>query len=73
MNELFDVLKENYPDIDFTKEKNLIDDGILDSVGMVTLISAIEDHFDISVTMEYIQPSYFQSAENMWEMIEELM
>ncbi len=73
MNELFDVLKETYPDIDFTKEKNLIDDGILDSVGMVTLISAIEDHFDISVTMEYIQPSYFQSAENMWEMIEELM
>jgi acyl carrier protein len=72
MNELFDVLKETYPDIDFTKEKNLIDDGILDSVGMVTLISAIEDHFDISVTMEYIQPSYFQSAENMWEMIEEL-
>ena len=57
MNELFDVLKETYPDIDFTKEKNLIDDGILDSVGMVTLISAIEDHFDISVTMEYIQPS----------------
>ena len=73
MNELLDVLKETYPDIDFTKEKNLIDDGILDSVGMVTLISAIEDHFDISVTMEYIQPSYFQSAENMWEMIEELM
>lgn len=73
MNELFDVLKETYPDIDFTKEKNLIDDGILDSVGMVTLISSIEDHFDISVTMEYIQPSYFQSAENMWEMIEELM
>lgn len=73
MNELFDVLKETYPDIDFTKEKNLIDDGILDSVGMVTLISAIEDHFDISVTMEYIQPSYFQSAEAMWEMIEELM
>ena len=73
MNELFDVLKETYPDIDFTKEKNLIDDGILDSVGMVTLISAIEDHFDISVTMEYIQPSYFQSAEAMWDMIEELM
>ncbi len=73
MNELLNVLKEAYPDIDFTKEKNLIDDGILDSVGMVTLISVIEDHFDISVTMEYIQPSYFQSAETMWEMIEELM
>lgn len=35
--------------------------------------NGIEDLFDISVTMEYIQPSYFQSAETMWEMIEELM
>lgn len=73
MDELLTLLKETYPDIDFTKEKSLIDDGIIDSVGMVTLISVIEDRFDISVTMEYIQPSYFQSAENMWEMIEELM
>ena len=73
VDELLSLLKETYPDIDFEKEKSLIDDGILDSVAMVTLISVIEDRFDISVTMEYIQPSYFQSAENMWEMIEELM
>ena len=73
MDELLSLLKGAYPDIDFTKEESLIDDGILDSVGMVTLISLIEEKFDISVTMEYIQPSYFQSAEAMWEMIEELM
>ena len=73
MNELLNALQEAYPDVDFSKEKNLVDDGIIDSVGMVTLISVIEDLFDISVTMEYIQPSYFQSAETMWEMIEELM
>lgn len=73
MNELLELLNETYPDIDFKAQKSLIDDGILDSVGMVTLIAAIEEKFDISVTMEYIQPSYFQSAETMWEMIEELM
>lgn len=73
MNELINALKEAYPDIDFANEKNLIDDGIIDSVAMVTIISVIEDTFDISVTMEYIQPSYFQSVDTMWEMIEELM
>ncbi len=73
MNELLKLLKEVYPDVDFANEESLIDDGIIDSVGMVKIISLIEDCFDISVTMEYIQPAYFQSAETMWEMIEELM
>lgn len=73
MNELKELLKAMYPAVDFDNEKNLYDDGIIDSVHVVTIIAKIEEAFDISVTMEYIQPSYFQSAETMWEMIEELM
>lgn len=73
MNELKELLKSMYPAVDFDNEKKLYDDGIIDSVHVVTIISKIEEQFDISVTMEYIQPSYFQSVETMWEMIEELM
>ena len=73
MNELKALLEGMYPNIDFSKEKNLYDDGIIDSVHVVTIISKIEDLFDISVTMEYIQPMYFQSVETMWEMVEELL
>jgi acyl carrier protein len=73
MNELKALLEGMYPNIDFDQEKNLYDDGIIDSVHVVTIISKIEDLFDVSVTMEYIQPMYFQSVETMWEMIEELM
>ena len=46
--------------------------GILDSFAVVTIIAEIENMYDISVTMEYIQPMYFESVESMWEMIEEL-
>lgn len=73
MDELKALLEGMYPDIDFSKEQSLYDDGIIDSVHVVTIISKIEDLFDISVTMEYIQPSYFQSIDTMWEMIEELL
>lgn len=73
MNELKELLKAMYPTVDFDKEKNLYDDGIIDSVHVVTIIAKIEEAFDISVTMEYIQPPYFQSIETMWEMIEEIM
>ncbi|MCQ2456209.1 MAG: phosphopantetheine-binding protein [Clostridia bacterium] len=72
MEELRNLLNEKYPGIDFDTEKELVDNGVLDSVEIVSLISDIEDTFDITVTMEYIQPKYFQSVESMWEMIEEL-
>ena len=72
MEELMNILSQILPDIDFGKEKNLVDDGLLDSVTMVNIISEIEEAFGISVSMEYIQPKYFQSAEAIWEMIGEL-
>lgn len=73
MEELKKMLCEKYPDIDFDVEKNLVSGGVLDSLEVVTIISEIEDLFDISITMEYIQPAYFESVETMWEMIEELL
>lgn len=72
MEQLMELLNEKYPDIDFATEKHLIENSVLDSVEVVSLIAELEDAFDISVTMEYIQPKYFESAEAMWAMIEEL-
>ncbi len=72
MEQLKQLLKEKYPSIDFDAQKHLVSDGILDSIEVVAIISEIEEMFDISVTMEYIQPTYFESVEAMWEMIEEL-
>ena len=72
MDELKKLLQERFPQIDFDKEDNLVDDGLLDSVAVLGIIAEIEEAFDISVTMEYIQPQYFNSLKAMWEMIEEL-
>ena len=72
MEKLIAMLKENYPHIDFESQKQLMTDGLLDSMAVVAIIANIEEMFDIAVTMEYIQPDYFESVEAMWEMIEEL-
>lgn len=72
MDELKKMLEENFEAIDFENEKSLVSSGILDSLAVVSIIAKIEEMFDISVTMEYIQPAYFESVETMWNMIEEL-
>jgi acyl carrier protein len=72
MEQLKNMLQEKFPAIDFDNEKHLMTDGILDSLAVVGIIAEVEEMFDISVTMEYIQPAYFESVETMWEMVEEL-
>lgn len=72
MEQLKELLRNNFPNVDFENEKHLMTDGILDSIAVVTIIAEIENAFDVAVTMEYIQPMYFESVETMWDMIEEL-
>ena len=72
MNELKEMLKKNFPHVDFENEKYLMTNGILDSLAVIKIITELEEMFDISITMEYIQPKYFESVESIWNMVEEL-
>ena len=72
MEELLNILKELHEDVDFEIEEGLVDDGILDSLDIVTLITEINDAFDISLPAEEIVPENFNSAGAIWALIEKL-
>ncbi len=72
MEQLLNILKELHDDIDFESQENLVDDGILDSLDIVTLITEINDTFDVSVPAEEIIPENFNSAAAIWALIEKL-
>ena len=72
MNTLLEILNDLHPDVDFTAEEALIDDGILDSLDIVTLITEINDKFDVSIPAEEIIPENFNSANALFALIERL-
>ena len=72
MDELLKILNELKPDVDFTTEKALIDNAILDSFDIVQLISTLKETFDIDITPADIVPENFNSADALWAMIERL-
>ena len=45
--ELMDILTDLRPDVDFETETALIDDHILESFDIVSLVAALNDAFDI--------------------------
>ena len=69
MEELLKILNELHEDVDFETTYGLIDDGILDSLDMVTLVTEINDRLDVAIPPEEIVPDNFNSAEAMWDLI----
>lgn len=72
MEELYELLEDIDPDIDYTKETNLIDGKVLDSFSIVELIDRICETFDIEISPKYLVPENFNSAEAMWALIEKI-
>lgn len=72
MEELLEILNEINDTIDYENETALIDNHILDSFGVITLVSEIEDAFDIRVAAKEMVPANFNSAKAIWAMIERL-
>ena len=72
MDQLMEILTEVNADVDFETCDTLIDDGILDSFDIVSIVGELNDTFDIDITPADIFPENFNSAEAMWDMIQRL-
>ena len=72
METLLEILTELHPEVDFNSCDTLVDDGILDSFDIISIISEINSEFDVAVPAEEIVPDNFNSAESIWEMIQRL-
>lgn len=70
MDELIRILSETCPGVDFKKETALVDDGLLDSFDIVTIVSEIMDVFSVDISVEDLIPENFNSAEAIWDLIE---
>ena len=72
MEQLLEILKNMHPEVDFTAEDDLIGEGILDSLDIVTLVTEINDTFDVQIPVEEVVPENFASANALWALIERL-
>ena len=72
MEELLEILKDIQPGVDFENEKHLIDDHLLDSLSIISLVAELEDTFDVTIPAVEIIPDNFNSAEAMLEMLQRL-
>ena len=71
MDKLIEILSEICPNVDFRKEKALVDDGLIDSFEIVSIVAEIMDTFEVELDVDDLMPENFNSAEAMLQLIEE--
>ena len=69
---LLKILQEVRPDVDFEAEKQLIRANILESFDIVTLVSELDDAFDIEIGTRDLTADNFDSVDSMLALIQSL-
>ena len=72
METLMNILMGIDESIEWEKEKTLIDHRILDSFGVIFLISELEEAFDIEIEAAEMVPENLNSVDAMWKMVQRL-
>ena len=72
MDELLEILEDLHDDVDFTNCTTLIDDKILDSFDIVTIVAEVNNVFDVQIPAEELKPENFNSAKSLHALIERL-
>lgn len=72
MDRILQILAELRPDVDFTLAQILIDDGVLDSFDVVSLVSELCDAFEVSISVDDLTPENFNTPEAMLALVERL-
>ena len=67
---LIELLSDTCPGIDFENETALIDDGLLESLDIVSIVTGIMDEFDVELNVDDLLPENFNSVDAMLALIE---
>lgn len=69
---ILEILQDQRPDIDFENETELVSGGLLESFDIVSIVSELDDEFDIEITPKDLKAENFDSLEALENLIERL-
>lgn len=70
---ILEILEELHADVEYEKESKLVDNKVLDSFDLVTLVSELSEKFDIDITARDFIPENFNSVDALAAMVDRLL
>lgn len=73
MEKILEILTSIRSDVDFENETLLIDNGILDSFDIVSIVAELCDEYDITITADQLEPENFNSAAAILNLVNSIL
>lgn len=70
---ILEILNDLRPDLDFEQDAKLVSDGILTSFDVITIVSEIEESFDIDIKPKYLTADFFNSVDSIVDVVKQSM
>ena len=70
--QIIEILEDIQPEADYETCQTLIDDHILTSLDVLSLVAELEDEFDVTIPTVEIIPSNFNSLDAIAAIVERL-
>lgn len=72
MEQLLRIMCEIRPDVDFEKETKLIDDSVLDSFDIISIVGEVNEQYSIEINVNDLVPENFNSLSALFQLIQKL-
>ena len=66
---IVDFLTEIRPEFDFAASNNFIEEGMLDSFDIVSLVASLDEEFEISIDGTEILPENFSNVDSIFQLL----
>ena len=70
--QIIEILEDIQPEADYETCQTLIDDHILTSLDVLSLVAELEDEFDVTIPTVEIIPSNFNSVDALYSLVKRL-
>ena len=68
-----EVLENIRPEFDFADSENFLEDGLLDSFDLITLVSSLDQTFGISIEGTEMTPENFQNISTIEKLVQKYL
>jgi acyl carrier protein len=66
---ILDFLTEIRPEFDFAASSNFIEEGMLDSFDIVSLVASLDEEYGISIDGTEILPENFSNVDSIFQLL----
>ena len=72
MQKVIEVLRSIRPGVDWETATGIVDDGLLDSFDMISLVAELDSEFGVRIGLEHLEPENFNSLDAIVALLRDL-